>query len=386
MRGYTTLAEVVPRGEKTLSLKARALLVEGDDYELYTELWIARRETQRIIDALWELDRLPTISQAHQMFYKSLREKGFRAHQAKQMYKYALALVKASRRVNGSKPVLKRLSARLDKYDASIDFDEWIVTVKLRNKTFRLKLLNSMSYIEKYRGRKRKEVIFKRLTSVNIDVVIPFRFEYEPYEPRSVLALDINLKQLTLYDGTRVRRLKTRYIEALRLKHLAEYVQRRHPYSWRRSEKLRELVGSLHRRGRRVVLDWSRKTAKYIVTVAKRIGAAIAVEDLERLWHNASRKTARLADALSRFAYRRLLDAIITKAVEYNVPVILVDPRDTSRTCPRCGAKLVYWHRLGVCPVCGFTADRDTIGAMNIWLRAFEPRAPSPGVWGHPGR
>ena len=42
-----------------------------------------------------------------------------------------------------------------------------------------------------------------------------------------------------------------------------------------------------------------------------------------------------LADNLSRFAYRKLLHAIEAKAVEYNVPVVYVEPRNTSKTCTR---------------------------------------------------
>ena len=378
-------AWAAPRGEKTLALKAWAILVEGDPYDLYTELWVARRETQRIIDALWELDRLPTVGQAHQMFYRLLREKGFRSHQAKQMYKYALALVKSARKNGGSKPVLRKLSVRLDRYDASIDFHTWTVTIRLRSKVFKLKLLHRRSYLEKFRGRKWYEVIVKWLPGARIEVVIPFRFDYNPYKPRRVLAVDVNLKQLTVYDGRRVRRIETRYLEALRLKHLAEEVQKRHPYSWRRNKRLLRLIGSLHRRSARIVLDWSRKVAKYVVSKAKRMRAAIAVEELEKLWHSASQKSSSLADRLSRFAYRKLLQAIEAKCIEHNVPVIHVDPRNTSKTCPRCGSRLRYEHRLAICPRCGFTADRDTVGAMNIYKRALAALAPPPGSAGpHP--
>ncbi len=385
MRGRATLAWVAPRGERSLALKARAVLVEGDPYELFAELWLARREMQRIIDTLWELDKLPTVSQAHQMFYKALRDKGFRAHQAKQVYKYVLALVKAARKNGGSKPVLKKLSIRLDKYDASIDFNTWIVTVKLRGKVFKLKLLHRKSYLEKFNGRKWYEVIVKWLPRARIEVVIPFRFDYQPYTPRRILALDLNLRQLTLYDGRLVRRIKTRYLEALRLKHLAEELQKRHHYSWRRNHKLLRLVGSLHRRSARIVLDWSRKVAKYLVLKAKRMRAAIAVEDLRKLWHNASQKSSTLADRLSRFAYRKLLQAIEAKCVEYNVPLIYVDPRNTSKTCPKCGSNLQYWQRLATCPRCGFKTNRDVVGAMNIYKRALTVLAPRPGSRGtHP--
>ncbi|RLG88195.1 MAG: transposase, partial [Thermoprotei archaeon] len=116
MRGKTTFSvRVVPRGDKILTFKAQGVLVEGSLNELREELFLTRRATQYIIDCLWEFDKLPTINQMHQMFYRILRKQGFRAHQSKQIYKYALAIVRSARENNGKKPVLKKLSARLDK-------------------------------------------------------------------------------------------------------------------------------------------------------------------------------------------------------------------------------------------------------------------------------
>ncbi|WP_054856743.1 zinc ribbon domain-containing protein [Vulcanisaeta sp. JCM 16159] len=71
--------------------------------------------------------------------------------------------------------------------------------------------------------------------------------------------------------------------------------------------------------------------------------------------------------------------AIVSKAIEYNVPVIFIDPKSTLRTCPRCGSKLEYIHRLAHCPRCGFTADRDVVGTMNIHSRALKARVGTPG-------
>ena len=69
----------------------------------------------------------------------------------------------------------------------------------------------------------------------------------------------------------------------------------------------------------------------------------------------------------------------MSKAVEYSVPVVVVNPKSTSATCPRCGEKLVYTRRLGICKRCGFTGDRDVVGAINIWLRALYAYAGEPG-------
>ncbi len=371
MRGLTARVRAVPRGDKTVALKAKAVLISGSFYDLFVELWKIREATLKIIDALWCLDRIPSLNQVHKMFYNLLRQEGFRAHQAKQIYKYALSLVKSAKANRGPKPTLRKLSARLDKYDANIDFNTWVVTVKLRNKIFKLKLLHRREYLKKFKGRRWYELVIKLNSRAEIEVVIYFHFEYNPYAPKRILAIDLNLKQIVLFDGKRIRRIKTRYPEALKLKYQAEEIQKKHPYSWRRNKKLLALVSLRHRRSARFVIDWSRKTAKYVVLKARRLRAIIVLEDLTGLWHNASQRSSDVADRLSRFAYRKLINAIVTKCIEYNVPVAFIDPRNSSSICPRCGSKLEYVYRLGYCRNCGLITDRDTIGVLNIYKLAI---------------
>lgn len=383
MRGLTTHGVwVVPRGDRILTLKAQGVLIEGSLNELREELYLTRRATQYIIDCLWELDKLPSINQAHQMFYKILRKQGFRAHQSKQIYKYALAIVKSARENNGRKPFLKKLSARLDKYDARVDLENQLVIIKPRNRVFKIKLLHCREYIRKFLGHKWYEVIVSIDKQGRIWISMPFKWIYKPYKPKRVISIDINLKKIVVYNGRDARRIDTRFTEALYLKHLAEKMQKRHGYAWRRNRKWLEIIRALHKKSRNIVIDWCRKFAKYIVLKARRIRGIIVLENLEKLWFNSSRKSKTLADKLSRFAYRKLQLAIIAKAVEYNVPIMFIDPRNTSTTCPRCGYKLSYNHRLAICPRCRFIADRDTIGAMNIYLKTPRALAPRHGSWG----
>jgi len=285
----------------------------------------------------------------HQMFYRILRKQGFCAHQSKQIYKYALAIVRSARENNGKKPVLKKLSARLDKYDAGVDLENQLVIVKMRNKVFKIKLLQSKEYIRKFIGKGWYEVIISIDKRGKIWISILFKWIYGPYKPRRLLSLAINLKKIVVYNGRNIRRIETRFMEALYLKHLAEDVQKRHSYAWRRNRKWLEIIRALHRRSRNIVVDWCRKFAKYIVFKAKRTRGVIVLEDLEKLWFNASRKSSSLADKLSRFSYRKLQLAIITKAIEYNVPIMFINPQNTSTACPRCGSKLSYNYRLFAC-------------------------------------
>ncbi len=359
-----------------LTLKARGILVEGSLEELREEIYHTRRAIQYIIDCLWELDKLPNTNQLHQMFYKLLRRQGFRAHQSKQIYKYVKAIVKSARENGGGKPILKKLTARLDKYDAMVDLENKLIIVRMRNKEFKIKLLHRRDYIRKFIRHKWYEIIVSINRQGRIWVSIPFRWMYKPYKPRRIISIDINLRKIVVYNGWCVRRMDTRYVEALSLKIHAEKIQKKYPRMWRYSERILGRIRSLHRRGRNIVVDWPHKFAKYIVLKARRTWSVVVLEDLEELWSNVSRKSSSLADKLSRFAYRKLQLAIITKAVEYNVPIILVNPRNTSITCPRCGVRLSYNYRLALCRECGFIGDRDTVGAVNIYIRAHRGMSP----------
>ncbi|MFL5806568.1 MAG: zinc ribbon domain-containing protein, partial [Roseiflexaceae bacterium] len=64
---------------------------------------------------------------------------------------------------------------------------------------------------------------------------------------------------------------------------------------------------------------------------------------------------------------------IVYKAALAGVPVHLVDPRNTSRTCPACGHIDKASRKTQasfVCTSCGFAGPADVIAAGNIASRA----------------
>ncbi len=135
-----------------------------------------------------------------------------------------MSLVKSTKNNGRNKPVLKKLSTRLDKYDASVDLENQIVIVKLRNKVFKIRLLHCREYVRKFLRHKWYEVIVSINRSGRLWICILFKWEYRPYKPRSIISLDINLKKIVIYNGRCIRRVNTRFMEALYLKHLAEKV------------------------------------------------------------------------------------------------------------------------------------------------------------------
>jgi len=69
------------------------------------------------------LEKTPSTKRLHRMFYCELKRLGFRAHHASEIYRRAREVVEATKKNNGSKPVLKKLTARIHPLDYKIDFN-----------------------------------------------------------------------------------------------------------------------------------------------------------------------------------------------------------------------------------------------------------------------
>ena len=205
----------------------------------------------------------------------------------------------------------------------------------------------------------------------------------EEYSPKDVVAVDINEREIVFGDGSKVGRVKTRIKEAIRLVKHAERIQEKYSASraqiWRRRRGILNRIRALHRRAKNILTDWARKTALRIVEEAKSLKAAVAREDLRGLRDSVRRLAKDHRRRLLYMGYSRLLYWIDWQAEKHGVPVIAVDPKGTSTTCPRCGARLLEAGRRYMrCPNCGFEGDRDVIAVINIRLKALKMGALCP--------
>ena len=125
--------------------------------------------------------------------------------------------------------------------------------------------------------------------------------------------------------------------------------------------------------------------SKRIIESAKRTGRGIALEDLEGI---RERVTARGGDArnrLSGWAFAQLGSFIGYKAKLAGIPVVYVNPRNTSRTCAECGhceKASRKSQREFSCRACGHEAHADANAARNIRALALSKRAT--GLGNHP--
>jgi IS605 OrfB family transposase len=100
----------------------------------------------------------------------------------------------------------------------------------------------------------------------------------------------------------------------------------------------------------------------------------LAVEDLKNLKRGKKKSRGKsFRKALAPWSCRQVIEAIRQKAQEHGVDLVLVPPAYTSRTCPKCGTESVE-NRKGEtfhCIDCEYTADADTVGAVNVLNKAL---------------
>jgi IS605 OrfB family transposase len=112
--------------------------------------------------------------------------------------------------------------------------------------------------------------------------------------------------------------------------------------------------------------------SKAIVKIAYDTKRAIAIEELGGIRDRVTVKRKQRARHAN-WSFLQLRQYISYKAERMGVPVIFVDPRNTSRTCPACGCVDKANRKsqsVFLCVQCGFSAPADTNAARNIRARA----------------
>jgi putative transposase len=184
-----------------------------------------------------------------------------------------------------------------------------------------------------------------------------------PFVPDALIALDTNETSL---DGVRVGPEGTSAVivpfpevRVVRQRHF----DRRRRLARKKAHDRRvgsRLLRREARRERHRVVQRLHRVSKRRVETALDHRAALALERLEHLPVPRGRSPWSRR-RLSAWPRRELHRQIFYKAEERGVPVFLVNPRFTSRTCPSCGGIQQRRSRVGtrfVCDGCGWSLDR----------------------------
>jgi len=122
--------------------------------------------------------------------------------------------------------------------------------------------------------------------------------------------------------------------------------------------------------------DYRMKTANLIVRDALRMRGVIAIERIsgEDIRVMIARyKNKQLRHRIYQSALKGELNAIMDKAREYGVPILMADPRNTSKICPIHNTSIEYGEdRIGICSKGGERWHREVVALINIYFKALE--------------
>ncbi len=212
--------------------------------------------------------------------------------------------------------------------------------------------------------------------------------EATPYDPVGALGVDLGVVNLatdsdgTVYSSESVEKVRAK---ADRLKARLQRAAEAHPLRGKSAKRHLKAIGQREGRFRR---QTNHCISKSIVARAEGTKRAVALEDLGGIRERTTVRRSQRRRHLS-WSFAQLRTFVEYKAAAKGVPVVLVDPRNTSRTCPSCGTvdqKNRPTRDEFRCGSCGLAGPADRIAATNIAARAGVDRpivAGSEGLWGH---
>jgi IS605 OrfB family transposase len=196
--------------------------------------------------------------------------------------------------------------------------------------------------------------------------------EVEIYKPGDIKPIDVNENSVaTLYEAFAVILETDLAKTTLGYSYRKKSIQKRNGSDSRETRKAMKKL----KEGKKKK-DYRMKTANLIVRDALRTRGVIVVERI--LGEDIRIMIARYRDKQLRHriyqsALKGELNAIIDKAREYGVPVLMVDPRNTSKICPIHNAPIEYGEdRIGICSKGGEKWHREVVALINLYLKAIE--------------
>ena len=192
--------------------------------------------------------------------------------------------------------------------------------------------------------------------SVDMGVIV-----LPPWKDGSVVGVDVGLESFaTLSNGRKIANPRFFREEEGELARVQRKLSKA-PKGTPERKKALKVVELVHERIADRRTDFANKVSRQLVD---RYGV-IVFEDLNI---KGMMENHNLAKSIGDVAWNMLVKATENKAAYAGSKVVLVDPRQTSQMCSRCGliVKKDLSERVHSCPECGLSMDRDLNAAINI--------------------
>jgi putative transposase len=293
--------------------KVEAAAPEGGEALLTQFIKMRRGAVQCVVDRIWSLDGVPSEESLHKMFYSELRRQGFRAHHVSEICKRAKEVVEGAKKNKGSKPILKKLTARIRPLDYKIDFSAKVLRIAVLNGEWVELKLKWYKYLDKYlNGSWKPGEILVSCRNGKILVYITFHRDVEPIAFKTVVGADINFNNVTYTVLDLSGSLATIGVvpfkglkRALHLKKLAEELQKRFSRGWRFLKWVGRVGGRWLSRAKNILVDSAHRLSKRLVYIAREYSALTVFEDLDKPKEN-SNNNHKLSWEKSLWCYKRI--------------------------------------------------------------------------------
>ena len=216
-----------------------------------------------------------------------------------------------------------------------------------------------------------------KLDKKSKQLVIYFTFvkEVEEYKPKGYLPVDVNENNVTILVDSIAYLFETNTEKlVLGYYYRRKRLQKRYDKLYGvKSRVKRKVMKRFKERKKKFDIRW--KIANIIVRTAYERKHAIVLEKLgKRVANNMIKRIGdgQLRHRLFQASFRGIQRAIEEKAKEYGVPLIYVDPKNTSKLCPIHNAPINYGNgsRIGKCSKGEEIWHRDVIACWNLLLKA----------------
>jgi putative transposase len=370
----------------TVTAKVEAVTPEGDEGLLIEFLKTYRDSVQLVVDEIWGLSEVPSMTKLHNMFYNRLMKMGFRAHHVSEIYKRAKEVVESTRKSNGSKPILRKLTARIHTLDYRLDLNTKTIKVAvLHDKWVDLKL-KWYRYLDKYLdGSWRSGEVLLSYRCGRFYVYITFHKDIVLREPKAVMGVDINFNNITYT----IINLNSELVSigvipfkglkrALHYKKLAEELHRKYPRNWRFLKWARRVRARWLGKARNILVDTAHYVSKRLVEVSREYNAVIVFEDLEKIREN-NNSDRKLSWEKPMWCYRRIQSYTEYKALLEGIKTIYVNPARTSKKASN--GKRIEFINYRFVKLGETITTRDVVASWNLALRGLQRMRGSWVTW-----
>ena len=275
------------------------------------------------------------------------------------------------------KPVMKRRTIYLKNTLFRVRNGELVITLVPKKHYLRVPTEHQW-FLERVENWKLGAVLIKKLVpKKKYRIILQYTREREESRARAFISIDLNMDtiDLLLYSSTTVLWISIDW------RKLIDWIQhqgkRRSKTQSRlahaKKKNLRRALRALSIEYHNVTRDAIRKIANYIVAIAKTYNAIILCEDLKK------QQMLNRSRDWNRKLQMRLWKLLVRELKARWYVDDSIDPRNTTKTCSKCGSKKTVVQGLTVkCTECGLEIDRQLNAVINILLRRYSSASIDP--------